>query len=479
MFESGAIAELNTFDSRTVVKTAKERELKAAREKAAKEEKQRLENIENSMTPDKVKMVGEGEEVDLGETLTEDQIVAQESGNFTSESKPQPTDTELKAQAIVDRITSDSHDIILDEKKGVYVDSTGKERARVTSVIQATKGSERFDPNSPWILPSTNVGTGMDNFVRDFFANKLGNLGSLQDRYPNATTKQLQSFEKQLQEFKSKLDKAGLTVVPRDVVVTGEVEVTDTNGKKYKLPVAGTLDLLAYDREGNFYIFDMKTNHSAPNAKKAAKWNKQLSLYKQFLEEKYGVSVKETSIIPIKISYPTPKGWRDGKTIYRADDKTNQLYYQTEDNGKLTPETIYRDAKPTLYSNIPIITSPVKIEYSLLTDSERTLLSPVMDGTFNSSTGTTNIKSKNKNKDINKTGNISLAELQASANSQPTDVSSILKNRNYSKKVRGLLREKGFNGKISEAEAWLKEHNMPISNIEDIGSWIDMLQNCR
>ena len=223
----------------------------------------------------------------------------------------------------------------------------------------------------------------------------------------------------------------------------------------------------------------MKTNKSTPNAKKDAKWNKQLSLYKQFLEEKYGVSVKETSIIPLKVSYPTPKGWRDGKTIYRADDKTNQLYYQTEDNGKLTPETIYRDAKPTLYSNIPIITSPVKIEYSLLTDSERTLLSPVMDGTFNSSTGTTNIESKNKNKDINKTGNISLAELQASANAQPTDVSSILKNRNYSKKVREVLKEKGFKGKISEAEAWLKEHNMPISNIEDIDSWIDMLQNCR
>lgn len=473
--ENGAIAELSIADSRAVINTVQQRDIQVAKEKAAKEERQRLENIENSMTPDKVEMIAEGEDVNL----TDEQITAQESGDFSSEAKPQPTDTELRAQAMVDRITSDSHDIILDEKKGVYVDSTGKERARVTSVIQATEGSERFEPGSPWITPSTNVGTGMDNFVRDFFANKLGNLDSLQERYPNATTEQLQSFEKQLQEFKSKLDKAGLTIVPRDVVVTGEIEVTDANGKKYKLPVAGTLDLLAYDRKGNFYIFDMKTNRSAPNAKKTAKWNKQLSLYKQFLEEKYGISVKETSIIPIEVKYPTPKGWRDGKTVYRADDKTNQLYYQTEDNGKLTPETIYRDAKPILHPNIPITTSPVKVEYNLLTDSERALLSPVMDGTFNSSTGTTNIESKNKNKDINKTGNISLAELQASANSKPTDVSSILKNRNYSKKVRALLKEKGFNGKISEAEAWLKEHNMPISNIEDIDSWIDMLQNCR
>ena len=475
VFENSAIAELSIADSRAIVNTVQQRDIQAAKEKAAKEERQRLKNIENSMTPDKVEITTEGEDVNL----TDEQITAQESGDFSSEAKPQPTDTELRAQAMVDRITSDSHDIILDEKKGVYVDSTGKERARVTSVIQATEGSERFDPNSPWITPSTNVGTGMDNFVRDFFANKLGNLDSLQERYPNATTEQLQAFEKQLQEFKAKLDKAGLTVVPRDVTVTGEVEVIDANGKKYKLPVAGTLDLLAYDREGNFYIFDMKTNHSAPNAKKAAKWNKQLSLYKQFLEEKYGVSVKETSIIPIEVKYPTPKGWRDGKTIYRADDKTNQLYYQTEDNGKLTPETIYRDAKPILHSNIPITTSPVKVEYSLLTNSERVLLSPVMDGTFNSSTGTTNIESKNKNKDINKTGNISLAELQASANAKPSDAGSILKNRNYSKRVREILREKGFNGKLSEVESWLREHNMPISNIEDVEAWIDMLQNCR
>ena len=475
VFENGAIAELSIADSRAVITTVQQRDIQEAKEKAAKEERQRLENIENSMTPDKVEMTAEGEDVNL----TDEQITAQESGDFSSEAKPQPTDTELKAQAIVDRITTDTHDITLDNKKGVYTDSTGKEYARVTSVIQATEDTERFDPNSPWILPSTNIGTGIDNFVRDFFANKLGNLDSLYERYPNASTYQLQAFEKQLRELKANFDKKGLTVVPRDITVTGEVEVTDANGKKYKLPVAGTLDLLAYDREGNFYIFDMKTNRSAPNDKKAAKWNKQLSLYKQFLEEKYGVSVKETSIIPIEVKYPTPKGWRDGKTIYRADDKTNQLYYQTEDNGKLTPETIYRDAKPILHPNIPITTSPVKVEYSLLTDSERTLLSPVMDGTFNSSTGTTNIESKNKNKDINKTGNISLAELQASANAQPTDVSSILKNRNYSKKVRGILKEKGFNGKLSEAEAWLKEHNMPISNIEDVEAWIDMLQNCR
>lgn len=89
-------------------------------------------------------------------------------------------------------------------------------------------------------------------------------------------------------------------------------------------------------------------------------------------------------------------------------------------------------------------------------------------------------RSVNKsNEDINKTGNKSLAELQASANASPTDVNSVLKNRAYGRKVREILKEKGFSGKPSEVEAWLKEHNMPISNIADVDAWIDMLQNCR
>ena len=485
VLSNGIVAELNINDSRVIIEKVQDRDIQAAREKAAKEEKERLMHIENSMDYNNVEATGKGEDVTevneiSGANLTEEQIVAQGNGDFQLDSKPQPTDTELKAQAMVDRITTDTHSITLDSKRGIYTDSTGKEYARVTSVIQATKDAERFDPNSPWAVPSTNIGTGVDNFVRDFFANKLGNVDNLNERYPNADITQLKSFLKQLEGLKEKFDKAGLTVVPRDVTVTGEVEVTDTNGKKYKLAVAGTLDLLAYDKEGNFYIFDMKTNRSVPNEKKVAKWDKQLSLYKQFLETKYGISVKGTSIIPIEVKYPVPKGWGNGKTVYRADEKTNQLYYQTEDNsGALTSSTPYRDAKPILHSNIPISTSPVKIEYNLLTDSEKALLSPVVDGTFNSSTGTTNIESKNKNKDINKTGDISLAELQASTNAKPTDVSSMLKNRNYSKKVRGILKEKGFNGKMSEVEAWLKEHNMPISNIKDIDSWIDMLQNCR
>ena len=67
------------------------------------------------------------------------------------------------------------------------------------------------------------------------------------------------------------------------------------------------MDLLAYDNNGNFYIFDMKTHRAdAINDEKKAKYARQLSLYKQFLESKYGIKVKSLKIIPIKVDYPTP-----------------------------------------------------------------------------------------------------------------------------------------------------------------------------
>ena len=452
--EDGVLIERNEEDSKKITTYLRNKQLQKDREQKAQEELKTKQPEASENTTPKV--------------LTDEQLIAQGNGDFTSTAKPQSTDSEVRAQEVVDRIITDTHDIVLDEKRSIYTDSTGKEYARVTSVIQATEGAKRFYPNSPWILPSTKIGTGIDEFVRDFFAGKLGNLENLHKRYPNASLPQLQAFEKQLKELKADFDKKGLTVVPRDVTVTGEVEVTDANGKKYKLSVAGTLDLLAYDKDGNFYIFDMKTNRSIPNDNKASKWSKQLSLYKQFLEEKYGINVKGTEIIPIKVSYPSPYA-----VSYKAEG--NQL--STTVDGL---EESFRSSKPILYPNIPISTSPVKVEYNLLTNEERSMLSPIIDGTYNPTTGTINKESVNKsNEDINKTGNKSLAELQASANTNPTDINSILKNRTYSRRVREVLKKKGFKGKPSEVTEWLKEHNMPSTNIQDIDAWLDMLENCR
>ena len=299
-----------------------------------------------------------GKRVDTDTGLTEE----------GKEVKNEVTTAMEEAQKISNRIEEDSKEIQLSEDGRIYVNTkTGKTYARVTSIIQADEqAGERFDPNSPWITPSTNIGTGVDEFVRDFFAGKF--IGKIQDgifkNYPNATINQWRTFVGQLQKLKNYLDAQGLTVIPRDVVATGTVQVTDSNGGVHEIAVAGTLDLLAYDREGNFYIFDMKT-HRAKNIseEKAAKYSRQLSLYKQFLEGKYGIKVKSLNIIPIHVEYPAPS--------------KNNTYSVAEGNQLLLNDKEYKQANPILGEVGQIPESSISIQYDKLTESEKALIGEI------------------------------------------------------------------------------------------------------
>ena len=240
------------------------------------------------------------------------------------------------------------------------------------NVIIRTDKLGKFDPNSPWVTPSTNIGTGIDEFVRDFFNGLITSSpeGWLKDGrsvemlYPNTSKEALNRFAEQLQKFKNYLDAQGLTVIPRDVVATGTLQVTDSNGGVHEIAVAGTLDLLAYDREGNFYIFDMKT-HRAKNIseEKAAKYSKQLSLYKQFLEGKYGIKVKSLNIIPIHVEYPAPNN--------------NNTYSVAEGNQLLLNGKEYKQANPILGEVGQISESPISIQYDKLSASEKALIGEI------------------------------------------------------------------------------------------------------
>ena len=275
-----------------------------------------------------------------------------------------------EAQKVSERIEADSREIQLSEDGLTYVNTrTGKTYARVTSIIQADEqAGERFDPNSPWVTPSTNIGTGIDEFVRDFFAGEFTKDGVLIADYfydyPNVGQQQWRTFAGQLLKLKHYLDAQGLTVIPRDVVATGTLQVTDSNGKIHEIAVAGTLDLLAYDREGNFYIFDMKT-HRAKNIseEKAAKYSRQLSLYKQFLEGKYGIKVKSLNIIPIHVEYPAPDN--------------NNTYSVVEGNQLLLNDKEYKQANPVLGEVEQIPESPISIQYDKLSASEKALIGEI------------------------------------------------------------------------------------------------------
>lgn len=506
-------------------------------------------------------------------------IVDSESGAVLEKESTSSTQPSADVKPIVDSIVANSKIIQLSEDGKYYINTrTGKKYARVTSIIQADEHSDgRFDPNSPWITPSTNIGTGMDELVRDFFAGKLTNnittdeelvdfattrnggfntplskgkgtslsknitdigtekpgwgsknglfyykvnvggrkdyiaayfkeepsqeakekiekiindsnldftkaqkeianllrqssqtkqskddlihitntfqglshLGNLQEwskktsdirnkpdgfgtenglfyykksqggrkgdnvtiwfknepsqsikekipklldesknlnefgdkvtklindststsnifntlesRYPNATRESLEKFIQQLRGLKNSLDAQGLTVVPRDVVATGSIEVTDSEGKKHTIDVAGTLDLLAYDGKGNFYIFDMKTHHSTDVGGKIDKWRRQLTLYKTFLESQYGIKVKSLNIIPIKVDYPTPKG---------VGNSTNEFTVK-EGNQLLLNGKEFKGANPNLGMTIALNPIELNVLFDNLTEEEK------------------------------------------------------------------------------------------------------------
>lgn len=283
-----------------------------------------------------------------------------------------------KAEKISKQIEQDSKDIKLSDDGKSYIDTkTGKTYARVTSIIQADEeAGERFDSSSPWVTPSTNIGTGIDEFIRDFFAGKFKDVTdnpSTWDvllQYPNASGNMYNKLRNQLIKFKNQLDADGLHIIPRDVVVTGSLQITNKEGKLTELPIAGTLDLLAYDNNGNFYIFDMKTHHADTiNDEKKAKYARQLSLYKQFLESKYGIKVKSLKIIPIKVDYPTPNNLNNYDV-----SSGNQLTL----NGKE-----FKDSEPRLSAEksnytLDIKETNVKINYYKLTASEKALIDGVM-----------------------------------------------------------------------------------------------------
>lgn len=278
-----------------------------------------------------------------------------------------------RAANITTQIEDDSKHIKLADDNSGYIDTrTGKKYARVTSVISADeRAGERFDSNSPWVVPSTNIGTGFDEFVRDFFAGKLDNITSeqLSENYPNATKEALQKFKEQLMGLRNNFISNGLTIVPRDVTVTGSLDVLDSNGKIHTVDVAGTLDLLAYDGNGNFFIFDMKTNRSGIDQHKQEKYSRQLSLYKKFLENKYGIQVKSLNLIPIGVEYPAPSGWKNGSADYSVSpEKANQLMIDGKN---------YTGANPILQDTIAVNYTEPHIVWEKMTDEERAMFGEV------------------------------------------------------------------------------------------------------
>lgn len=321
---------------------------------------------------------------------------ADEDGNFEEN---EVTSAMEEAAKIVAKMQSDSSQYELSEDEKYYVNKNNPNdrHARVTSVKEAVEGGDKFEPYvldqdgnpkldsegnpipNPWILPSTFIGNQIDTLVRDFFDNGLEGYGlesdewlnleeskikELWERYSNLLSpNMIQLLYKDLMKVRANGLK-GLTVISKDIKAKGTLKVKGKDGKEYNLPVMGTLDLLAYDSSGNFYIIDTKSRRSDITDKEKEKWARQLSLYKNFLEKEYGISVKGIKILPISTGKYTPP--------------SNSSKYTISENGELLvngkTEKVY--LSPRVVNTKLIDLNPVDVDVILdnLSEEEKALL---------------------------------------------------------------------------------------------------------
>ena len=308
----------------------------------------------------------------------------------TTEEEESVDTSEMSVDQIEDRIINDSADLELSDDESYYIDkTTGKKYKRVTSIIESDRDAgDPFDPENPWAMPSSNVGTGVDEFVRDFVAGRItldkgtykvnvevkdseGNTKiekrDLSEVYPNASNRELNMFAHQLNKFLEEQSQAGITLIPRDVTVSGTIKTEDANRQVHIVNVAGTLDLLGHDADGNWYIYDMKTHHGVNiGEEKRAKWARQTSLYKKFLENKYGINIKSLKIIPIKVGYPTPSGVKGGSVEYTVDENKPEGYNGRKGNQLYVDGKEFRNAKPFLEDTIELTDREVNVDYKKL-----------------------------------------------------------------------------------------------------------------
>lgn len=483
MSKEGAVKTINEVNAELAEKARQERLQKELEIEASNDEALRTMSEE-----EKQRVATEGEDVDLGlgETLTEDQIVEQSLGNFEAEATPQ----QKTAEEQFAKIEIDSADLELSDDKTTYVElSTGEHLPRVTSVVSADIRGKRFQTDSPWITPSTTIGTGVHNFVESLLFNRAGNPENYADRYPNSTNEELQHIAKEVDELKKLIRRRGLTIAGTEVKIAGEVEVFDPSFKERRiLRVAGSIDLLLYDRDGKFIIFDFKTKRGSISSADDVKWGLQTSLYNQILREKYGLVTHDPEVVPFLLrdtktrdgKYPTPKGAK----LENGRDLGGTAVYTTrgKDGEQLVINGIdYKNATADLGENRVVPTTNLHIEYSKLTPAEQAMVRTLEDvaPTRDKEAPVVQSKPVRTGEDINKTGTKSLAELQSK---KTVDTAlSIMKSKEFGKRARALLKSKfsDMPSKTAELERFLQSKGIATTGITDVEQWLRMIEECK
>ena len=294
--------------------------------------------------------------------------------------------------------------IKLSEDGTKYINTrTGKEYMRVTSY---TKEDEIKDPkletesmedytrrlkdlgysdkdiNSKLLLASSTIlGNSIDNYIRDFFAGKLKDTS----KYTFAPVEEIEKLKAELEKIKAKLDARGEIVLANNVVLYND-----------ELGIAGTVDLLTFDRNGDVRIYDIKTMRGNQFAEtyggenlvkyeskrfgksKREQHTEQLSVYRILLNNTHGLKARTLAVLPIALDYSA------GENSTRTIDVLSGVEITPLDAVGATAVLVEQKSTSQQVQSSPQATTGIKVATSIQKDLRNQLnLMGYSDSTIN------------------------------------------------------------------------------------------------
>lgn len=184
----------------------------------------------------------------------------------------------------------------------------GKVDARNRDAIVNTIRDKMSGTNSQRAL---NAGTSIDSIIRNFFISD-----EMPVRPDNLSEQAFNALITSLTDIRSNIEARGETFITNNVVLYSKYP----NGER----IAGEVDILSVDADGNFKIYDVKTskysfydfidsfghkvnyfkNKSATQIESSEKYyTKQLSAYKNLFESQYHTPITTLAILPFVLEY--------------------------------------------------------------------------------------------------------------------------------------------------------------------------------
>lgn len=259
---------------------------------------------------------------------------------------------------------SKSHKYLVKDEDGNWVEAD----TTVSSYGKALKEDLNFDIESyeKEDIPM-NVGMALgntyDSFVRDFFSEE-----GIKEEYPNLDKGRKEMLLNSLNMFKESLDKMfpdGYYVESSPFPIAARF--MDSKGNWFTL--AGEVDLLVSDTQGNLYIFDMKAiNENRDSQKIIDDYTNAMTLYRAILLTQFpelkgkvslGLLVAQTRYLPGEVS-------RGG--LYQIDED-GQVYFEGTPIQNLSQED-YSITLTTKLTNNRGYIIPLRPNISILTESE-------------------------------------------------------------------------------------------------------------